>query len=447
MARLSTLLRVALILMTATMVLWLASLAAFYRTQPLGRDLPPAPARVAAIAAVLEAAPAAQRAGLVAALGTDQLSLRLAAGAPAPGAPKAPQVEEALRRAYAAALAPRPLVISDPPGRPAARAFPRLWHAAWNAFELQVGLNGGGTLVLVARPRVLLAPLGLPLGFPVGMVGTLIALAALIVMHRATRPLLRLAAAAERVGTPGDPVALPDVRRSAPEVRALVEAFDRLQTRVADLLQARMALLGGIAHDVRTFATRLRLRLDLIPDPAERARAEADIADMIGLLDAALLASRAGALELGRELIDLAPLVAAEVDDRRAHGARVQLVAPPADLAVLGDRLALRRALANLIDNALHYGQEARVSLRAAAGMALLQVDDSGPGIPEAQRRMLLEPFTRLDSSRNRRTGGAGLGLAVVRALAEAMEGRVTIADAPGGGARVTLALPVFTPG
>src|SRR5262249_49804137 len=143
-------------------------------------------------------------------------------------------------------------------------------------------------------------------------------------------------------------------------------AFNRLQVRLSDLVRSRIAMIGGISHDVRTFLTRLRLRVDRIPDEEERDRAAADIEDMIRLLADAVLASRAGARELAQELVDFAQVVLAEVDDRRAAGKPVELLVADApggnggantardtgrNTTVLGDRLALRRVISNLVDN------------------------------------------------------------------------------------------------
>ena len=113
---------------------------------------------------------------------------------------------------------------------------------------------------------------------------------------------------------------------------------------------------------------------------------------------------------------------------------------------VLGDRLALRRIVANLVDNALKYGHIAHVAVEADAQAIVLTVDDEGSGIPPELREILLEPFVRLETSRNRQTGGAGLGLAVVCSLVEGHGGTVAIGDAPTGGARFSVRLPVFQP-
>src|SRR5262249_50096351 len=147
------------------------------------------------------------------------------------------------------------------------------------------------------------------------------------------------------------------------------------------LLLTRMAMLGGISHDVRSFATRLRLRVEQLPAGPERERAIADIGDMICLLDDALLASRAGTGQLAETLVEVDQVAQQEVLDRRDQGARVEWRQEVAEeqAVVLGDRLAIRRVIANLVDNALKYGKAAHVCLRAQDGALLLIVDDEGP--------------------------------------------------------------------
>jgi len=315
-----------------------------------------------------------------------------------------------------------------------------------NATEFRISLRTGETLVVDAYSRLPITPFGLPIGFGAGVFGTIVALLALLVMQRETRPLARLAAAVDRVDLSADPPLLPQARRSAPEIRAVIAAFNRLQGRLSEMLRARMTLIGGIAHDVRTFATRLRLRVEQIPDAAEQQRAIADIDDMIRLLDDALLSSRAGAGGLSQEMVEFAALVRSEADDRRAQGEAVDVTSDGAvdDAIVLGDRLALRRVVANIVDNAIKYGHLAHARMSLGQNTVAVTVDDEGPGIPADRRQAMLEPFNRLETSRNRSTGGAGLGLAVVRSLVEAHGGTIEIAAAPSGGARVIVELPIF---
>jgi signal transduction histidine kinase len=167
---------------------------------------------------------------------------------------------------------------------------------------------------------------------------------------------------------------------------------------------------------------------------------------MILLLDDALLASRAGAGELAEEMVEIDDLIRAEVADRRSGGARIDYRPGRWKQVpiVLGDRLALRRVVANLADNAIKYGGSAHLRSVIVDNDILLTVDDEGTGIPPAQRQAMLEPFSRLETSRNRGTGGAGLGLAIARGLIEAHGGSLSIEQAPSGGARISVRLPLF---
>ena len=445
MLRASLAFRIGMIVVISLCLLWLSVIALFFsgrmRTEAGAR---PPPAQVAAIVRLVENAPPSDRLALLAALQSDTLSPRIEPGLVLDtGRIPAALVGDRSLDDYRAVLAERPVRIGMVFPR---RKYSRLGRPGPKALEYRIGLRTGDTLVLDTRSAAPVTVLGLPAGLGVGLFGTLVALVALFIMNRETRPLAQLAAAVDRIDLAGDPAPLPELRRSAPEIRAVVGAFNRLQGRLSGLLRARLAMLGGISHDVRTFATRLRLRVEMIPPGPDRERAVTDIADMIRLLDDALLASRAGAGELAQELIELAALVRAEVADRQGAGADVSLTIGPAvgQAPVLGDRLALRRIVGNLLENALTYGHRARLTLTESGGDHLLTIDDDGPGIPADQRDLLLEPFVRLESSRNRRTGGAGLGLAVVRSLAEAQGGSIAIGEAPSGGARLEVRLPVF---
>ncbi|NYZ14338.1 histidine kinase [Azospirillum sp. RWY-5-1] len=453
LARLGLRARLTGIVLVSILCLWLVLVAAAYRMRDLDSDfgLPP-PDRVAALVALAELTPTADRPRLFLVAEAGGLRVRTEPRPPIAGSAEA--ADHRVVQPYLRALEGR--VVTIRPVLDGWQSRRVLWVFAAGAplFVLEVALAAGDTLVVSVGSPLPVTAIGLPVGVFAGIVGTLAALAALIVLHREIRPLMRLAAAVDRVDPVGEPVPLPVIRARAPEIRALVTAFERLQGRLAAMLRARMALIGGIQHDLRTMATRLRLRVERIPDPAERDRAVGDIADMIALLDDAMLASRAGARELDEELVPFAPLVAAEVEDRRRAGAPVDLRLGPGDAeaAVIGDRVGLRRIVGNLVANAVTYGRVAHVQVEAAAegrsdlpgGCAVLTVDDEGPGIPADKRTFLLEPFVRLEESRARRTGGAGLGLAIVRSLVEAHGGTVDIGDAPGGGARVVVRLPLF---
>jgi signal transduction histidine kinase len=411
-------------------------------------DPRPLPGQVAAVVELVERMTADERTLLLRALRSQIFQARIEPGLhiAKSSRPLVTRLNAPGLQAHLAALGERPVsvVIAGDSEQPRG-----IWGRSFIApvnLELRIGLLTGETLIIEARNLSMMNVFGLPVGFVSGLLGSLIGLIALIIMHRETKPLIRLSAAVDRADLGGSPVLLPEERSGAPEVRALIRAFNRLQDRLSHLLRARMAMLGGISHDVRTFATRLRLRIERMPAGIEHDLAVADIADMIKLLDDALLASRAGANELDEELVEFHEVVRAEVDDRRDAGQPVHLdmLLKDPDVAVLGDRLALRRVVANLIDNALKYGHIAQVRVASDERTISLTIDDAGTGIPPEQRGAMLEPFVRLEASRNRQTGGAGLGLAVVRNLVEAHGGTVVIADAPTGGTRLSVRLPLF---
>ena len=311
--------------------------------------------------------------------------------------------------------------------------------------EIEVGLKDGETLVVSAGGVLSLSVLGLPPGFWAGILGVGIAAVALYLLRREARPIQKLAESVDAMPLGAEAPSIPDSPRSAPEIRALTGAFNRLTGRIADLLRARMALVGGISHDLRTYVTRLRLRADLIPDTAERSKAVDDLDEMSRLLDDSLLAFRIGTPAHHEELVEVAALLTREAEDRRANKAVTINLSQEAQKAeVLGDAIALRRLFANLIDNAIAYGHEARITADVREDALAVTIDDSGPGIREEDRAAMMEPFVRKEASRNRRTGGAGLGLAVARAVAESHGGTLRLADAPDGGLRAVVNLPVF---
>jgi len=439
--------RIGLILFVGFGAAWTCAIALYYiaRAPTADGNTLPVPGRIAALVELIERTPGSERPLVLRAASSETFAARVDAGATVGATEQRilPRLNERAIEASLDGLGGRQASVNfaDTGGR--SRLFPRMVPAT---IDVRVGLKTGDTLVIEIGNAFLLGPLGLPVGVGAGIFGSLIGLLALIVMHRETKPLARLAEAVDRVDLSLDPVALPEAKRSAPEIRSLIDAFNRLQNRLAELLRSRMAMLGGISHDVRTYATRLRLRAEKIDDETERDRAIADINDMILLLDDALLASRAGAGELAEEMVEIDDIIEAEVADRRSSGARIEY--QPAHWSrapiVLGDRLALRRVVANLVDNAIKYGGSAQLNSAVAGKDMVLTIDDEGVGIPQEQRQLMLEPFTRLETSRNRGTGGAGLGLAIARGLTEAHGGSLTIGEAPSGGARISVRLPLF---
>ena len=439
--------RIGLIVVVGLGMAWISTIALYYiaRAHTAESNTLPIPGHIAALVELIERTPSEERKLVLRVASSETFAARIDAGANTGTTAQRilPRLNQRAIESSLQALGGRPVSVNFADTSERRRLFSRLVPPT---VDVRVGLRTGDTLVIEVGNALLLGPLGLPVGFGAGIFGTLIALLALLVMHRETKPLARLAEAVDRVDLSLDPVALPEARRSAPEIRSLIDAFNRLQGRLGQLLRSRMAMLGGISHDVRTYATRLRMRAEKISDEAERDRAIADINDMILLLDDALLASRAGAGELAEEMVEIDDIIRAEVADRRSGGARIDYQGDHWKQVpiILGDRLALRRVVANLADNAIKYGGSAHLRSMIVDKDFLLTVDDDGAGIPPEHRQAMLEPFSRLETSRSRGTGGAGLGLAIARGLTEAHGGVLSIQQAPSGGARISVRLPLF---
>ncbi|WP_082510784.1 MULTISPECIES: sensor histidine kinase [unclassified Rhizobium] len=460
MERLGLSARLMAIAFSALLVLWLLVLASYYRGNA-DIEPNPTPERLAALTELLSQADGAGRARLITAMEGPQLALSLQA-APEAGGLTGVGRDVTGRpdlSAYHAALGPALLSIqvSEPEGnRPRLLQFLRR-NPLPLAFEIR--LEDGTVLSAEARMPPGLTLYGLPVGLGAGLLGTLLALAVLLLVQREIQPLVTLARAADRMEPGGPPVPLPPTSGRNPDVRRLIQAFGRLQDRLQTLMKTRLALISGVQHDVRSFATRLRLRVEAIPDERDRSRAVKDIEDMIRLLDDALLSARGSEGSLDEELIDLVDFLKSDIGDLKRSGTPVDLHSLPAgEVPVLADRLALRRMVGNLVDNGVKYGERAKVSLGRDGRWAVICVSDEGPGIAPEDRLLLLEPFTRGEPSRARKTGGAGLGLAIVRALTEAQGGTIEIGDvnrceqtamdgqeaASGRGACVCIRLPLF---
>jgi len=258
------------------------------------------------------------------------------------------------------------------------------------------------------------------------------------VARRIAAPLRDLTAAAERF-VPGDDA--PMAERGPPDVTALVAAFNRLRARVTAMLDEKDRMLGAIGHDLRTPLAALRVRLEGIDDEPDRRRSIGLVEEMDRTLDDILSLARLGRPgELATE-VDLAALADAVVEDFRDLGANVTYADHPR-LALRLRPTMIRRAVRNLVENAVKYAGTAEVRVEQDAREARIVVADRGPGIPADRLGAVLEPFTRLEESRNRDTGGIGLGLALARAIAREAGGDLHLRNRDGGGLAAILALP-----
>jgi signal transduction histidine kinase len=452
MIRLGFAARLFIIFVSSLAALQLLAVVAFFLQRSRDTDAGlrmPLPDQTAALVELLERTPKEQWPLVLRATSSAELRVRVSEERPEGREAawyEAPVVDLVLRR-YLARLGGREVSVRvEPSSELFSGPMRALAWASPGAVEIEVGLKSGETLVVGSSSILHLTMLGFPPGFWAGVLGFAVAVITLLMVRREARPLRDLAQAVDALRLPGKVDPIPDPPRGAPEIRALVAAFNRLSERIAQLIKARMALVGGISHDLRTYATRLRLRAELIGDAEERAKAIHDLDDMKRLLDDSLLAIESGAPVRTEELIEIAPLLEREAEDRCRAGAAVTLALSPAAAGaqLIGDALGLRRLFANLTDNALAYGREALISADVKEGELVVLVDDKGPGISPDERAMVFEPFVRLEASRSRATGGAGLGLAIARNVAESHGGRVTLETAPGGGTRAAVTLPLF---
>lgn len=266
------------------------------------------------------------------------------------------------------------------------------------------------------------------------------------ILRQITRPLATLTSQVERFAETRDPGG--QIAPEGPDdVRRLIVAHNTMEARIAALLGEKDVMLGAIGHDLKTPLAALRVRIESVEDDAERRRMAATITDITRTLDDILSLARAGHAREPMEMTELSALAAALVEEYEDMAQPVTLMDSQRISLPLRATL-LRRALRNLIDNALRYGQCARVSLDRDGTTALLKIDDDGPGIADGDMARMLEPFTRGEASRNRDTGGAGLGLALARAIADQHGGSLTLTNrrsADGGvvGLTAVLRLPI----
>lgn len=266
-----------------------------------------------------------------------------------------------------------------------------------------------------------------------------IAFLALLAMRWAVQPLRRLAKAADALGRDlgGDP--LPET--GPREVRQAAHAFNTMQTRLASYLEDRLRILAAVSHDLKTPITRLKLRAEMLPDAGQREKFLRDLEDMEHMIGASLDFLRGESRKESSVQLDVNALLSTLRDDMEALDEHVE-VRGEAQQPLRARPQALKRCLANLLENAVRYGGNARVTVADGPHELTLYIDDDGPGIPEEKLEQMFEPFRRGEDSRNRATGGVGLGLAIARNLARAHGGEVTLANRAEGGLRVTVSLP-----
>jgi signal transduction histidine kinase len=264
-------------------------------------------------------------------------------------------------------------------------------------------------------------------------------------VRRLTGPVGTLAAAAERLGRDVNSPPLPE--NGPDEVARAAVAFNTMARRISRFVSDRTFLLTAIGHDLRTPITRLRLRSEFIDDDELRTKFLADLEELDGMVSATLAFGRDTADQEPAVALDLAALLRTVLDDAAdawPDQAEAFGYGGLDRLTVHGRLMMLKRAFANLVGNAMKYGGAARVHLAAPAqGTVTVTIDDDGPGVPPDQLERVFDPFYRVEASRNRETGGTGLGLPIARNIFRAHGGDVVLINRAGGGARVVVTLPV----
>ena len=260
-----------------------------------------------------------------------------------------------------------------------------------------------------------------------------------IVVYHITRPLRTFAGAAHRLGTN---INAPPLHVDGPrEVREAILAFNDMQERLKRLISDRRQMLAAVSHDLRTPITLLRLRAEFVENEEEREKMLVTLTDMESMVESILAFVRDDAADEDVRPVDLVALLNSICDDISDLGGKAFFTGP--DRLIYPCRpTVLKRALTNVIDNAVKFGGKAQVRLEESPGSLAITVDDEGPGIPESEIDAVFNPFYRVEASRSRDTGGVGLGLSVARSIVEAHGGSIGLSNRPTGGLRVTIALP-----
>ncbi len=396
--------------------------------------------RIANTVQILNAAPKAERNMLASALNTPTIGVLL-------------RDTPAITKGDETGLQPHKLrqlltTVADLHGAPMIADRSTLSEAA-DPFAREALAQPGDLLVQVGLPQGQWALLNVSAGNfkhswsrfagRLGIWFLVIALLSVFAARRLAEPIDDFGRAAEQMGTGQD--VSPLTERGPRELRVATRAFNQMQERLRRFLEDRTRMLAAISHDLRTPLARLRLRAEFMEDEDQRAETRADLDAMSEMIRATLVFARDDAQREQANLVDLSVLVADICDDIAELGGDVSFAAV-SHVSARCQPTAIGRAVANLIENAVKYGGCARVQLVNETHGVSLVVDDDGPGIPLDEHEKVFAPFYRLEQSRNRDTGGVGLGLAVSRTIAREHGGDVKLFNRTPSGLRARLELP-----
>lgn len=376
--------------------------------------------------AVLERIPASDRAQFLPQL--KRRTYHYVLGAGEPGKPELSERAQNIVRLIGSALGPRyPLHADTTSTRP-------------ERFQVHLTLSDGQPLIVEVTPSTM--PVAQWLPFVLAAQLALLLLCTWVAVRLATRPLAWLASAADSLSPSGGAAPL---REGGPtEVAKAVSAFNAMQDRIAAYLSERLQILAAISHDLQTPITRMRLRTEAMDASPERDKLIGDLGEMEHLVREGVAYARSahGAAEAPIKL-DLDAFLDSLVCDYQDTGKPVSL-SGTLGAPVFSRPHALRRVVGNLIDNAIKYAgaAELEVGRRGDGGAVEIRVLDRGPGIAAHELDAVMQPFYRIESSRNRDSGGAGLGLAIAQQLALSLGATLTLSPREGGGLQAILSLP-----
>lgn len=306
-------------------------------------------------------------------------------------------------------------------------------------FQVGVRQADGRWAVVRSQPAFGLSPWQQRVALWFVLSAIVMAPVAYVFARRLAAPIQLFADAAERLGR--DPRAEPLPVKGPAEIRVAANAFNEMQERLRRYVEDRTAMVGAIAHDLRTPLTRLRFRIEGLPED-QRAKMANDIDQMEEMIAAALTFVRDASRPGERTPLELSSLLESLCDEMAETGASTE-VESGEKVVLEGDPMALRRLFSNLLENAVKFGGRARARVFRDASNAFVEIEDDGPGIPPNDREKVFEPFYRREPSRSRQTGGIGLGLAVVRSIARGHGGDVDLINRIGGGLTARVQLPL----
>ena len=405
------------------------------------------PAKVSSLVEVLDAVPNAERPGIITASQRPQIQVDLLT-APLSQLVDSTDPHAVLLRRRIEMLFVTPHVVIVAPRRRRQKSDRGAGAGpAQGGMTVEVPLSDGHWLLFTTNVETppLIGPTAIEysrasFGAWLALSAILVSLLSFLTARQLANPLSELFIAVEHLGASGDAPLLP--LKGPRELQITINAFNRMQERLRRFNEDRVQMLAAMSHDLRTSLTRLKLRLEVGENPQQKQKITVELDAMSAMVGSILSFARDDTKHEPRTLVDLDALVEGVCEDASDAGAAVTYTGIRG-VTVSGRPAALRRAISNLVDNAVKYGGGAEAELIAEAGRIVLAVEDRGPGIPRSEREKVFEPFYRVDGSRNPETAGVGLGLAVARSIAREHGGDIVLAARKGGGLSARLELPV----